>query len=66
MQINLKTERRWAVRKLIIAVNLLLIGFAFYADYIAMDGKLFVSAMNGFQGASAVWFAADYATKPKE
>lgn len=62
----IKTERRWLVRQLIIAVNLLLIGIAFYMDFNLIKADVYQMAMNGFQGASAIWFAADYATKPME
>ena len=63
---TLTSERRWMVRQTIIATNLLLLGIAFYMDYYVIKADAFQMAMNGFQGASAVWFAADYATKPKD
>lgn len=64
--VDVKSERRWMVRQLIIATNLLVLGVAFYADYNGLVLNSFVWSASGFQGASAVWFAADYATKPKE
>jgi hypothetical protein len=63
---DLKTERRWQVRKLIIATNLLLLGFAFFADYNGIVISQFIQITNGFQLASGAWFIADYATKPQE
>ena len=63
---NLSSERRWQVRKLIICVNLLLLGLAFYADSSGLKLDAFVWASAGFQGASASWFIADYATKPED
>jgi hypothetical protein len=63
---DLKSERRWLVRQVIIAVNLLLLGITFFADYNGLKLVTFLTAVNGFQIASAGWFIADYATKPKE
>ena len=63
---GLSSERRWQVRKLIILVNLLILGLAFFADFVALKLDAFVWAAAGFQGASASWFIADYATKPKD
>lgn len=62
----IKSERRWQIRKLIILVNLMLLGLAFYMDYNTIVAAVFLNAMMGFQTASAIWFAADYATTPKD
>lgn len=61
---TLKTERRWQIRQLIIAVNLFILGLAFYADYNQITLTAFSWAASGFQGASAIWFSADYLSKP--
>lgn len=63
---NLKNERRWQVRKLIILVNLMVLGLSFYMDYVGIKAEAFQMGMNGFQGASAFWFSADYLSKPSE
>ena len=60
---TIKSERRWQVRKLIIAVNLLILGFSYWLDVCAISAPMFSHAIDGFQIASGVWFAADYATK---
>lgn len=63
---NIKSERRWQVRKLIILTNLMLLGIAYYMDYHGIEAVVFVDAMNGFQLASAGWLGVDYWTTPKE
>lgn len=63
---DIKSERRWQIRKLIIAVNLILLGVAYYMDVMGIKGNMFMSTVDGFQLASAGWFAADYWTIPKE
>lgn len=63
---SVSSERRWMVRQLIIAVNLLILGIAFYSDFEQLKLDAFVWASAGFQAASATWFVADYATKPKD
>lgn len=62
----LKTERRWQVRKLIILVNLFVLGFAYYMDVNHIKADVFKDAMNYFQIFSGIAFAADYMTKPEE
>ena len=64
--ITIKSERRWQVRKLIIATNLSILGLVFFSDYNEIKLEHFMVAVTGFQAASAGWFIADYATKPKE
>ena len=63
---DIRSERRWRIRLTIVAVNLILLGLAFFADYNGIKIAQFIQAVNGFQLASAGWFVADYATKPKE
>lgn len=63
---DLSSERRWQVRKLIILVNLMILGIAFAADASGIKLDAFKAAMHGFEAFSALAFAADYATKPKE
>ena len=58
-----KSERRWMVRQLLIAVNLMLLGIAFYMDATDIKADVFINAMNGFQAFSALAFSADYVTK---
>lgn len=60
---SIKSERRWQVRKLIIAINLIILGFAYWLDFHGIKAEQFMSATEGFQLASAAWFSADYMTK---
>lgn len=54
-----KAERRWWVRQLIIAVNIIVLGVTFYADAVGIKLDAFVWAAGGFQGASAAEFYAN-------
>ena len=63
---KLSSERRWLVMQLIIAVNLLILGLAFAADYAGLSLDAFTWAAAGFQSASAILIAANYGTKPTE
>ena len=61
-----KSERRWLVRQLLIAVNLMLLGIAYYMDATGIKADVFINAMNGFQAFTALAFGADYMSVPKE
>jgi len=62
---DIKSERRWWVRQTIIAINIVILGVAFYADYNGISLDSFKWAVGGFQTASGVWFVADYYTRPR-
>lgn len=61
--ISTNNERRWYVRQLLIAVNLLILGIAFYADATGIPLDSFKNAMAGFEVFTGLAFMADYATK---
>lgn len=60
---NIKSERRWLVRQLLIAVNIMLLGIAYYMDYSGIEPNAFINAINGFQVFTGLAFSADYISK---
>lgn len=58
-----KSENRWLVVQLLIAVNLVLLGMSFYMDATNINSVAFNYAMNGFQAFSGFILSINYVTK---